>query len=56
MLTFLLGLFEDLENYSNEPKDGVVIGRLSHKQVKNEVEVAIEAFQVKKTAQRRDEL
>ncbi|KAF2791198.1 hypothetical protein K505DRAFT_207308, partial [Melanomma pulvis-pyrius CBS 109.77] len=39
------GLFEDLENYSNEPKDGVVVGRMSHKSKgKNEVEVTIEAF------------
>jgi len=51
-------LFEDLENYSNEPKDGAVVGRLSHKiGEKNAVEITIEAFQLKKKVeQKRDEL
>ncbi|KAF2465703.1 uncharacterized protein BDR25DRAFT_238955 [Lindgomyces ingoldianus] len=52
------GVFDDLENYSNEPKDGVVIARLEHKKTgEKEVEVTIEAMQVKKAAeQKRDEL
>ncbi|KAF2448135.1 hypothetical protein P171DRAFT_508261 [Karstenula rhodostoma CBS 690.94] len=42
------GLYEDLENYSAEPKEGVVLGRVAHKSVgANEVEVTLEAFQVK---------
>jgi hypothetical protein len=51
------GLFDDLENYSNELKDGAVVGRMSHKKKgENEVEVTIEAFQVVKAERERDEL
>ncbi|KAF2270193.1 hypothetical protein CC78DRAFT_574322 [Lojkania enalia] len=51
------GLFEDLENYSTEPKDGAVLARLEHtRKEKNEIEFTIEAFQVKKAEQSRDEL
>ncbi|KAF1961984.1 hypothetical protein CC80DRAFT_488357 [Byssothecium circinans] len=52
------GVFEDLENYSATPKDGVVLGRVSHeKKGKNEVEFSIEAFQVEeKKAGAKDEL
>ena len=51
------GLFEDLENYSNELKEGAVVGRMSHtKKGDNEVEVTIEAFQVTKAERERDEL
>ena len=53
-----LGIFEDLENYSVDPQDGVVLGKISHtKKGKHEVALTIEAFQVKKKGeQSRDEL
>ncbi|PSN74687.1 hypothetical protein BS50DRAFT_469665, partial [Corynespora cassiicola Philippines] len=52
------GVFGDLENYSNELKDGAVVGKVSHKAAgKNEVEITIEAFQVKAASGKgRDEL
>ncbi|KAF2875223.1 hypothetical protein BDV95DRAFT_452986, partial [Massariosphaeria phaeospora] len=44
-----VGLFEDLDNYSNELEDGKVVGQLTHEMKgENEVEVTIEVFQVKK--------
>jgi hypothetical protein len=55
----LIGVFDDLENYSNEPKDGVVIARMEYKSTGDKaVEVKIEAMQVKKetTGRERDEL
>jgi hypothetical protein len=57
LLIDVLGLFEDLENYSNEPKNGAVVGRVSHtKKGDNEVQITIEAFQVVNAEQKRDEL
>lgn len=51
-----LGLFEDLENYSATPKDGAVLGKVSHESKgQNEVEITIKAFQVKARASK-DEL
>ncbi|KAL5424713.1 hypothetical protein PMIN05_012145 [Paraphaeosphaeria minitans] len=51
------GLYEDLENYSTEPKEGVVLGKVAHKTLgKNEVEIALDAFQVKGAAGGKDEL
>ncbi|KAJ4293980.1 hypothetical protein N0V90_007669 [Kalmusia sp. IMI 367209] len=51
------GLYEDLENYSATPKSGVVLGRVAHKSTgKNEVEITIDAFQVKAQATGKDEL
>jgi hypothetical protein len=50
---------EDLELYSTEAKDGATLGKISHKSTgKNEVEITIEAFQVKKKAaeSQKDEL
>jgi hypothetical protein len=42
------GVFDDLENYSNEPKDGAVIGKVSHTNVgEKEVRFTVEALQVK---------
>lgn len=57
MLTSCLGVFEDLDNYSTELKDGAVVGNLEHKKTgKNKVELSIEAFLVKKKGDDRDEL
>jgi hypothetical protein len=51
------GVFEDLENYSAMPKDGVVLGRVTHEMKgKNEVEFKVEAFQIKKKGDAKDEL
>jgi hypothetical protein len=51
------GLYEDLENYSAELKEGAVLGKLAHKSVgKNEVEITLDAFQVKQAAGAKDEL
>jgi hypothetical protein len=51
------GLYEDLDNYSAELKDGAVLGKLVHKSVgKNQVEITLDAFQVKGAAGARDEL
>lgn len=56
MLTFA-GVFEDLTAYSNEPKDGAVIGKISHAQKgKGEVEFTVEALRVKREEEGRDEL
>lgn len=45
------GVFEDLENYSTEAKDGVVLSKVTHKSTgKNEVEITIDAFQIKRKA------
>ncbi|PVI06400.1 hypothetical protein DM02DRAFT_17073 [Periconia macrospinosa] len=42
------GVYGNLENYSATPKDGAVLGRVSHQATgKNEVEFKVEAFQVK---------
>lgn len=42
------GVFEDLENYSAEPKDGVVLSTVTHKSIgKNEVEITVDAFQIR---------
>ena len=51
------GIFDDLENYATEPKDGVVLGRVDHKKKEKQgVVVTIEAFQVKQKETPRDEL
>ncbi|KAF2278025.1 uncharacterized protein EI97DRAFT_432112 [Westerdykella ornata] len=53
------GVFDYLETYSTEPKDGAILGKVEHKKTgKNEVEITIEAFQVKEKAaeNQRDEL
>ncbi|KAF2028207.1 hypothetical protein EK21DRAFT_102039 [Setomelanomma holmii] len=53
------GVFDDLENYSNEPADGKVLGKVAHSvEGKNEVRFTVEALQVKKKgkAPTRDEL
>ncbi|KAH8702895.1 hypothetical protein GQ44DRAFT_631008 [Phaeosphaeriaceae sp. PMI808] len=40
-------VFDDLENYSNEPKDGAVIGKVTHSPAgKNEVQFTVEALQI----------
>jgi hypothetical protein len=42
-------VFDDLENYSNSPKDGAVVGKVTHSDAgKNEVQFTIEALLVKK--------
>ncbi|KAH7076263.1 hypothetical protein FB567DRAFT_608959 [Paraphoma chrysanthemicola] len=42
-------VFDDLENYSNEPKDGKVLGKVTHSAGgKNEVKFTVEALVVKK--------
>jgi hypothetical protein len=46
---WLLGAFEELEKYANEPADGKTIGKVSHKVVgEGEVEFTVEAMVVKK--------
>lgn len=53
------GVFENLENYSVTPKDGAVLGRVSHEaKEKGEVEFKVEAFLVKGTddVESKDEL
>lgn len=53
----VLGVFEDLDSYSATPKDGAVLGKVSHKKTKkHQVQITVEAFQVKKGANGRDEL
>jgi len=43
-----LGVFEDLENYVREPRDGGVFINATHERIgKNDVEVEIEARQLK---------
>jgi hypothetical protein len=50
-------VFNDLATYSNEPKDGTVIGKVSHKEVgKGEVEFTVEALRVQLKEGERDEL
>jgi hypothetical protein len=50
-------VFDDLDAYSTEPKDGAVLGKVEYKNAgKNEVEIAIEAFQVRARDTGRDEL
>lgn len=53
-------MFEDLENYSNEPRDGAVIGKVAHTNTgEKEVRFTVEALQVKAKdaeAEGRDEL
>ncbi|KAJ4363447.1 hypothetical protein N0V83_009740 [Neocucurbitaria cava] len=42
------GVFDDLENYSNEPKDGAVIGKVMHTNTgEKQVKFTVEALQVK---------
>lgn len=56
-LTNAAGVFDDLDEYSAELKDGAVLGRIEHKKTgKNEVEFTVEAFQVNKKDSGRDEL
>lgn len=55
------GLFEDLEIYSAEAKDGAVIAKVEHKSTgKNGIEFTVEAMQVRtkadKQEQEKDEL
>jgi hypothetical protein len=53
----LAGVFEDLTAYSNEPKDGAVIGKVSHAQKgKGEVEFTVEALRVTQEDGGKDEL
>ena len=53
----MLGVFDDLENYSNEPKDGAVIGKVMHTNTgEKEVKFTVEALQVKAKAEAKDEL
>ncbi|CAN9267860.1 unnamed protein product [Alternaria alternata] len=50
------GVFDGLENYSNEPKDGAVIGKISHTNTGDkEVKFTVEALKVK-AKDGRDEL
>ena len=58
MLISTTGVYEDLENYSVEPKEGVVLGKLEHKKSgKHDVQITVWAFQIKKKGeQERDEL
>ncbi|KAF2845559.1 hypothetical protein T440DRAFT_264093 [Plenodomus tracheiphilus IPT5] len=43
------GVFDDLENYSNEPRDGAVIGKVQHTNTgEKEVKFTVEAMLVKK--------
>jgi hypothetical protein len=46
----VVGVFDGLESYSNEPADGKTIGRVGHKEKDGEVEFTVEALQVKLTA------
>lgn len=42
------GVFEDLEKYSAEAREGAVLGKVAYKSLeKNEVEVTLDAFLVK---------
>jgi hypothetical protein len=42
-------VFDDLENYANEPKDGAVVGKVTHSEAgKGEVQFTVEALLVKK--------
>lgn len=51
------GVFDDLENYSNEPKAGAVIGKVSHTNTGDkEVKFTVEALQVKANDGAKDEL
>jgi hypothetical protein len=44
-----LGVFDDLDAFSPTVKDDAVLGKVAHKKgKKNQVEVTIEAFQVKR--------
>ena len=53
-------MFEDLENYSNEPQDGGVIAKVDYKKSEvMEIDFTVEAMQVVKKSgreQARDEL
>ena len=41
-------VLEDLSNYSTTAKEGAVVGKVTHKSTgKNEVEITVNAFQVK---------
>lgn len=40
------GVFESLDKYSNEPKDGSVIGKVSHNEDSGTVEFTVEALRV----------
>lgn len=56
-LLSLLGVFDDLDSYSPTAKEDAVLGKVSHKKgKKNEIEITIEAFKVKKSAGERNEL
>jgi hypothetical protein len=42
-------VFDDLENYSNEPRDGAIVGKVTHSEAgKGEVQFTVEALVVKK--------
>lgn len=42
-------MFDDLDNYANEPKDGAVVGKITHSsEGKNEVRFTVEALQVRR--------
>jgi hypothetical protein len=45
----LIGVFDDLEKYANEPRDGAVIGKVRHTRTGDkEVRFTVEAMVVKK--------
>jgi hypothetical protein len=50
-------VFDDLATYSNEPKDGTVIGKVSHVDAgEGKVEFTVEALRVQLKEGERDEL
>jgi hypothetical protein len=52
LIMCVLGVFEGLESYANEPADGKTIGKVSHKVVgEKEVEFTVEAMVVKMKAE-----
>ncbi|KAI8941907.1 hypothetical protein NX059_000021 [Plenodomus lindquistii] len=49
LIEMVIGVFDDLENYSNEPRDGAVIGKVKHRKTgEKEVEFTVEAMVVKR--------
>lgn len=46
----MLGVFDGLDNYANEPKDGSVIGKVVHQESQGEVVFEVEAMRVQLTA------
>ena len=53
----MIGIFDDLDSYSAEAKDDAVLGTVEYEtKGDHEVEITIEAFQIKKKETGRDEL